>query len=487
MPLTDDVDQEIRSLISELMDAAPPSPTLSELERQDWGSEVAQTVRTRRVRHPVPRFAAVVGIVAVGLAALLMVVLLPPAGQHEPVAAAAQLQQIASNAASQVAPQLAKGKWLLTEQRVSLSGQVDQVGTTPTPGAQATIAATVKLWSDAYGNDCISATTGPATFATPANESAWHIAGMVNVPTVQPIMSCTSSADGASTPINFGGAAGTIDGSALPTDPATLARELEAGTTPSSALNQMTKDGAQASGFERAVVLLIGPVSGGGPALDSALYGALALMPGIQGLGTMSTHTGATGVGFSGTSPAGSSVIIVNPSTGSLLEAQDIPAPSVFLGLGAAYLAPPPTPSPGTEGGSAGITIRWIDPTGTSEVVPTSALPGGLMIPERVTLSGKITAIARLDVTYSQLEALQTQLADKYGRTNTSGYQAPSSVQDASRSVPVTLPGGALANIGAELDFTFVGPTSQVSEYANALKSSGLFTSVVVAGMHGSS
>ncbi len=486
MPLTDEVDEQIRSVISELMNAAPPSPSLSELEGRDWEHESAQTKRTRRVRH-VPRLAALGGTVAVGLAALLIVVFMPSAGQHEPVAAAAQLQQIASNAASQAAPQLTKGQWLSTEQQVSLSGQVNQIGATPTPGAEATVAATVRLWSDAYGNDCISATTGPATFATPANQTAWHAAGMVIAPTVQPVTSCTSSADGGSAPIGFGGATGTIDASALPTDPVGLARELVTGTTPIPALNQMTSDGAQASGFERAVVLLIGPVAGGGPALDSALYGALALMPGIQGLGTISTHTGATGVGFSGTSPTGTSVIIVDPSTGSLLEARDVPAPSAYMGIGAAYLASPPTPSLDTEGGVAGISIRWIDPTGTSTVVPSSALPGDLSVPQQVTLSGKITATAKLAVPYSQLEALQTQLAKEYGLANTSGYSAPSSVQDTTRSVPVTLPGGAIANVGAVLDWTFVGSTSQVSEYAMALRSSGLFTSVVVTDMHGSS
>ena len=487
MPLTDEFDQQVRSLISELMDAAPPSPTLSELDRHAWGDEGARTDSTRRVRRSVPRLAAVAGTIAIGLASLLIVIFLPSAGQHEPVAAAAQLQQIASNAANQSTPQLARGQWLSTEQQVSLSGQVNQVGTTPTPGARATVAATVRLWSDAYGNNCISATTGPATFAAPANEAAWHAAGMVIAPTVQPVTSCTSSADGGSAPISFGDATGTIDATGLPTDPATLERELVTGTTPSSALNQMTSDGAQASGFERAVALLIGPIVGGDPALDSALFGALALMPGIQGLGTMSTHTGATGIGFSGTSPSGTSIIIVDPSTGSLLEAQDVPAPSAYMGIGVAYLAPPPTPSVGTEGGGAGITIRWLDPTGTSKVVPTSALPGDLTIPEQVTLNGKITAIARLDVTYSQLEALQSHLAKEYGPANTTGYSAPSSVQDTTRSVPVTLPGGALANIGAELDFTFVGSTSQASKYATALRSSGLFTSVVVTDSNGSS
>ena len=485
MPLTDEVDQQIRSLISELMDAAPPSPSMSELEGQAWGG--VRTDRIRRVRHSVPRLTAVAGTIAVGLAGFLIVILLPSAGQHEPVAAAAQLQQIASSAANQTIPQLAKGQWLSTEQQVSLSGQVNQVGMTPTPGAQATVAATVRLWSDAYGNDCISASTGPATFATPSNQSAWHAAGMVSAPTVQPITSCTSSAEGGSTPISFGGATGTIDASALPTDPTTLARELVTGTTPSSALNQMTSDGAEASGFERAVVLLIGPVAGGGPTLDSALYGALALMPGIQGLGTMSTHTGATGVGFGGTSPTGTSVIIVDPTTGSLLEARDVPAPFAYMGIGAAYLAPPPTPSLGTEGGGAGFTIRWVDPTGTSTVVPTSALPRGLVVPRQVTMSGKITATAKLDVTYAQLEALQNELATKFGFADSSGYLAPSSVQDEGSSTPVTLPGGAIANVGAELDFSFVGPRSQVSKYATALKGSGLFASVVVTDMHRSS
>jgi len=401
------------------------------------------------------------------VAILLLVLLLPSVG-HPPTseAAAAQLREIAANAASQPALQLGNGQWLLTDQQVSFFAQVSQVGSTPTPEAQATVSATIKEWSNSLGQSCASSTSGPAQFATPANEAAWQAAGLLDIPNTQPVTSCTS-VEGATDTNGLGQGTGVIDVSGLPTNPSILAQELETGTTGISGLDQVSSLG-QNPGFERAAILLIGPTTGGTPAFNAALYDAVAMIPGVDALGQVTTHSGATGLGFAANSVVGRSVIVIDPTTGALLEAREIADQGAFQGLSSAYLAPPPTQGIGSEGGSYRVIIQWLDPIGSPSVVGAGSLPPGLELLPAVPETGTIAATENPGVTEAQLTSLEAQLRVRYGEPASQSYLSPA------------LKGTSSLHAGVSVDWSFTGPTSQIGNYATALRASGLFSSVVV-------
>jgi len=318
------------------------------------------------------RLTALVGAGGAIAAAMLLVVLLVPSiGQHQPDAAAAALMKIAANAGKQPVPQLSDGQLLYTSEQVSMFAQVSQVGSTPTPDAQATIGATVQQWTDKQGNSCISATSGNAQFASPVNAAAWQSAGLLHSPNRQPLTTCELVA-GQST-YNSDPAV-VINVSGLTTDPSVLAGELATGTTGIRAVDQRDSE------ITRAAMLLIGPTNGASPEFTAAIYGALSTMPGLRTLGRLTTHSGASGLGFAGTSFEGETTLIVDPATGALLEARNVAAPLLFQGLDGGYFAPPPTPSIGTVGGSDNFTLQWLDPGGPPALVGSNALPAGLSL-----------------------------------------------------------------------------------------------------------
>ncbi len=110
-------------------------------------------------------------------------------------------------------------------------------------------------------------------------------------------------------------------------------------------------------------MLLVGPTLGATPVLWSALLRAMATMPGVDLLGTETTHSGATGVALAGATGQGyRTTIILSPSTGALLEARNL---LVFQ-----LLATLPT--------IGVVTIQWLDPAGIPQVVDASMLPSSL-------------------------------------------------------------------------------------------------------------
>ncbi len=443
-----------------------------ESDAQGDGHGAPEPLQVRRLRKRSRRLVVMGGVGAAVAALLLVVLIIPNIGPRQPVAAAAELRQIASNAASQTAPQLGVGQYLSTEERVSLFASVTQVGPTQTPDAQATIAATVNQWTDEYGDTCISATSTPAQFATPANQAAWKAAGVLDSPNGQPDTSCvTNSPSPFGSPTEDGG---IIDVSHLPTDPSVLAHQLSTGTTGISGLDQLSLPKGENVGFDRAVYLLVSPAQGVTPAFTSALYGALALIPGIAILGDMTTHSGATGLGFTGDSTIGKSVIVVNPTNGVLLEARNIESPTVYTGLGASYLAPPPTPSIGTEGGSYGLTVEWLDPVGSPTVV--DSLPSGLSLSQPTPVPAAIKGITDRNVTYAQVSSLQDRLTKLLG-SGISSFSAGSPALEARGETAPTAPGGKDVGIGWTLEFEF-GSVQDMREAAQVLEASGLFVSI---------
>ena len=268
---------------------------------------------------------------------------------------------------------------------------------------------------------------------------------MLDSPTDQPVTSCITASDSPIPSDQSPEDQGIINVSSLPTDPSVLARELSTGTTGVPSLDQITIPGGGNAGFERAADLLVGPTTGATPAFTSALFRALALIPDIKALGQATTHSGASGLGFSGDSTTGQSIIVVDPSTGALLEVRNLASKFVLQGVGPSYLAPPPTPSIGTEGGSDSVVIRWLDPVGSPTVV--DSLPPGMSMSEPVPVAAAIQAASNLDATYAQLQTLETQMGKRFGPSISSGYDAPSAVQQANGTPATTLPGGKVVNM----------------------------------------
>jgi hypothetical protein len=464
MPTTDSLDSQIRAMVTELIESTPQAPVLPELETREAPRAHR---RDRRQLRPPSRPLALVSLGCLVLAGVLIAVLLLSAVGRRPAneAGAAQLRQIARNAANQASQPLARGQWLLTEDRASFSAQVLQVGSTLTPAARATVSATIKEWSDDSGESCALATSSPARFASPNNEAAWTRAGLLDRPVTQPVASC-SSVEGATDTNGLGQGVGVINVSGLPTDPPTLASELTSGTTGIPGLDQITSHGQNAA-FERAAILLIGPTTGTTPIFNAALFDALALMPGIHSLGEVTTHSAVSGLGFAGSSPIGRSVIIVDKRTGALLEARNIEDQSAFAGFESAYVAPPPTPSIRTEGGDSRVIIQWLDPVGSPSVVGAETLPPGANLLPPVRDTGAIAAFAKAGVSHDRISALLARLRTRFG--------APASSEYASPALGHTSHSGS-----AHLQWSFTGPESQVNEYAVALRGSGLFSSIEV-------
>jgi hypothetical protein len=202
---------------------------------------------------------------------------------------------------------------------------------------------------------------------------AWIADGFLTNPRpdVEGHGSCVSFTGG-NTANGLGAGVGAISVATLPTDPQALAQELASGTTGIQGLDQLDSlSHGGYGGLDRATILLTGPTIDATPAFNAALFRALALVPGIQPLGEVATHSGKTGLGFAATSPFGTMSIIVDPSTGALLEARNVQSQLVDAALNDAYEAH-------FSGGYGQQTIvQWIDPVGVPTVVNTSELPAG--------------------------------------------------------------------------------------------------------------
>ena len=438
MSMTNDLDSKIRALITELVDSSPEPPVLPDLDSLAGDESAAERFSPRR--RPVRRIALLaVAAVIVAAAIFVGISIAPESAHHEPIAAATVLKKIAKNTAGQPSSPLGDGQYLLTQANITFTANVSQLGNKPTPGAQATLSANVKEWANSKGGSCVIATSHPATFESPANQQAWIAAGLLVDPT------------GPSTSCSWVGT-GVINASRLPTDPTLLANELENGQTGISTLDQL--DGSFNLGFYRAVSLLIGPTTGETPALRSALFGALALMPDITNSGTMKTASGASGVGFSVSGGSLKSTIVVNPKTGELLEATNIPDQTALQGFGTAYLSP----SVQTGGGSYQIVIKEYVPVGEPSLAP---LPAGLQPPLPLGSSGTVTATAKPGVTSTQIQEVDSQIQQQYGKAGID---------------PSTAPGSG----DIVWTFEFNQSKNQIEGYARILNASGLFSSVVI-------
>ena len=453
---------DLSERIRDLVDAAIDPVTVA---------DVREVRDNRPTRHKGAHKGLLVGIVTLAVAVVLVAVALVPTAHsnkhHAPIAAATQLRKIALAVERQADDSPSANQWLRTEQSMSIAAGVSQVGSTLTPDAQATINATITTWSNTTGQACISAATQPAQFATPANQAAWSAAGLTDQPERQPVTGCDSIIQG--DPVGtLTQSTGVIDVSGLPTDPTNLANELETGTTGIPAVDSVPADQGTSAAFERAAILLIGPDSGTSSGFESALYGALASLRGIQSIGDVQTHSGLTGTGFSGSTSLGGTTIVVDPSNGSLLEARNVQDKVGFDVLSTSY----PLGGQGiaVQGGSYGATVQWLDPV----VAPT--VVGPIVQPDSGDVA--IFAIANLGETLNQVDTLSQELGKTLGGLAGTQGSASSAVIFNPHVPPATTANGQVINIGATNQWTFNGST-QTREWLTALQASGLFATIL--------
>ena len=173
------------------------------------------------------------------------------------------------------------------------------------------------------------------------------------------------------------------DLSQLPTDPAALTQLIDTGKTglneviPLQSQNPLSPAITPAYTFATAAEILATPALNSTAALRTALYAVMADTPGIELLGSASDHSGRSGTEIAG--PLGGSVgsgvpygangvrveVIVDPSTGDLLEISEVNAePSLNN-----------AETQTDYGNTVGQTFTWTDYLASGIVNSTSATP----------------------------------------------------------------------------------------------------------------
>jgi hypothetical protein len=330
-------------------------------------------MRPRRLVLPV------MGVGVLAAVVFLVLQLLPNPALQPPNAAAAVLRHLARQAAAAKPTAILKSdQWIQSESQVSYLAAPAHSGpeSAALQRARAVVIVNAQNWANDLGQYCSQQIVNSVEYDSPASQQAWTSSGFGVPSTPQP--QCGSGFLGAG-----GEGLGTLDVARLPTDPAALAQVIESGTTGISALDQLRHF---LTPFGRAVQLLVGPTFGATPALWSGLLRAMATMPGVALLGTQTTHSGAIGVALAGATGEGyRTTIILSPSTGALLEARNLLVGQLIGGLPFGV-----------------VTIQWIDPTGTPQVVDASMLPSSLsgQVP-----TGIVSAVTKPNVTLDRWNA----------------------------------------------------------------------------------
>ena len=257
------------------------------------------------VHHFPRRFVLRVG--AFGLSAVMGVVvlavtLLPGGPEPIPVAGASQqLLHLATVADSQRA--LGPGQYAYTS--------VVEPLTLPAGTFNAYFQGTVQTWAAPNGSGRQVITVDPTPqFANPADQTAWVNAGSPSVGNLPPSPIVRNFGPGQS---SFGPGstfAPVLNVSGLPKNPHVLQSELANGTTNIPTVDSLgpanpnftpTAGNSCASSacttFVRAWGLLKGPSVGNSPDIQSSIFQAMATIPGVSALGTI-TQSGHSGTGF---------------------------------------------------------------------------------------------------------------------------------------------------------------------------------------------
>jgi hypothetical protein len=407
-------------------------------------------------RNPVLQWSLGVAAVVVA-AAILVPQILPSSNARTSEAAAAQIDRLADAVAPM--PALSAGQWYQSRFEGVVSVDVGSVGSTPTPEAQAALPLTSEEWSNATGATCTSQQFGAATFATPANAQAWASLGLPDTPVDQPATNCEAG------PASVGATLATlplIDVTNITHDPSTLATELQDGTTGIPALDDIATGGPEnwpgavnVAGFIRLTSLLVGPTSGEWSGFGQEVLQAMALLPGVVSLGTSTAHSGQSGLAFSvkttmqpilgGGSTRTPPTVVLDPQTGSLLEARNVTTPVLQVALqnlvesGASEQA---------HGDMYEQVTQWIDPVGSLSVVDQSALPSW------IGMTHIVEAVALPSTTEQQVLQVLKPFPGFLGSAERAGQTT--------------------------YDLTMTGIAVDVEPVVAALDASGLFSSVSV-------
>ncbi len=356
-----------------------------------------------------------VGLVAMALVVVSVVALqIGPGPVSRSVSpAAAALHRIAAAADDQPPVTLSGDQFLESDYQASVLASQSQIGSTTITGAQATIGVTITQFADLLSTSCIHASFSVPTFASAAAQTAWTTAGLLLAPSPATTGSCEVDAGD---PTQSRGGAGAINVSGLPGDPATLARDLERGTTGITRIDDPVGADTDVA-FERAVLLLVEPVVGATPQFWSALYGAMSMIPGVNLLGTETTHSGTSGLAFSGSngpsSPSSANtVVVLSPSTGALLEARNIDLNSflsIYDDLHTSFLPS----SEQSQGGSSAAMLEWLDPVGSPHAV--NGLPSADGFGPTVTPTALIEVVTKNGTTQAQVRSLTSEFSNLPG------------------------------------------------------------------------
>ncbi len=402
--------------------------------------------------------------VAAAAIAVVILQVVPSSNVATPEAAAAEISRLAD--AVQPAPPLLPGQWYQYQLQGSLSADVSTVGNTPTPDADASIPVSIGQWSNATGAVCTSQQFGTANFASPVNAQAWQAIGLVATPANQPATGCSAGLEAS---MGGGGSLTPIDVSNITQDPATLATQLQEGSTGIQKIDQTAKeeDSPSVAGFTRLTVLLVGPTSGQWSGFGQEMLKTMALLPGVISLGTMTTHSGASGLAFStgtavtmnpetGAVTSGLSIppptVILDPQSGALLEARNVNIP-VLQSAAQDFVGSPSAPVY-TEGVSYGITTQWIDPVAALNVIAPDALPSW------ISTFHIVEAVTNASANEAQLSEVLDPFLGNGNSANSEG-DAPAPGQ-------------------TTYDITIMGTAANEQAVVSALTASGLFASISV-------
>ena len=351
-------------------------------------------LRSMKLRWTVRISVAAAAAIAASVVLILQIV--PTVRVHPTIAAAAQLSHLAD--VVQPPPSLQAGQWSTYQVQGEMDASVNSLGKTPTPDAKATIPLSYQVWSNSTGAACTSQQFGTASFAAPTNAAAWQAIGLIDTPDNQPATGCVA---GQEATWATGSGPQVIDVASLTHDPATLAEQLQSGSTGIQSIDQAAVgNGPKVAGFIRLTILLISPTINQWSGFGPEMLRTMSLLPGVIGEGEMAAQSGSSGLAFTvgaqvTENPQTGAVesrwkgptLILDGQTGALLEARSFDLPLLqsaaqdFVGSSNAPVY--------TQGVSYGVTVEWIDPVGSPSVVTQAALPGWIAnfhVVEAITL-----------------------------------------------------------------------------------------------------
>lgn len=401
------------------------------------------------------------GVVVVAACLVAVFVAAPSTRTPGSEAAAAEIAQLAETV--QPVPPLAPGQWYQYELTGELSANVSSGTHTAPINATANVPISIGEWANSTTAVCTSQEFGTVTFDDPADAQAWQTMGLTTTPANQPATGCSAgyeaSVGGGGTP------AEPINVATLTHDPAALADQLESGTTGIGVVDNYARgEPANVVGFLRLTDLLVGPVDGQWSGFGQEMLDTLSRLPGIVSLGTMTSHSGASGLAFSmpkqvTLDPVNGAqtytftppTVILDPENGSLLEARNLnvsvlsTAAQDFVASASALVF--------QDGVSYGTTAEWIDPVSGLQVVDPSALPTW------ISTFHIIEAVTTPSATQSQV----SDVINPFLGQGSSSYS-----------------GGSPGQSPTTFDLTIMGTQSHAQDVVNALTASGLFSSVTV-------